>query len=162
VLDCSRSGISFFACLFLGVIMSSISPYYIKTKEINCSICIEPLSKHPHRFVRTQCGHLFHNRCFNEWRLSTNNDDPFLERPCPNCNRPAEDAQYIQRLAKTSNYKVIPAAVPGNKIWSNVQMIIREPDQEDLSSEQAYCFGIAAIICCIACHTLKYFKIPPF
>jgi Ring finger domain len=87
------------------------SHYHINTNIIDCNICIEALSKQPHRLVRTRCGHLFHNACFNQWRMTTG-ENASLQRPCPNCNRPAEDAQQIQR-EKGCRYVVIPSAMPG-------------------------------------------------
>jgi hypothetical protein len=96
--------------------MSSVttSHFHINTQETNCSYCSKKLSEQPDRLVRAKCEHVFHNACFNQWRMAPNRCDPSLQRPCNICVLPLEDAQYIQCVDKEgSRYVVIPSAVPG-------------------------------------------------
>ncbi|CAO3639230.1 unnamed protein product [Cunninghamella echinulata] len=45
---------------------------------LECSICIEPLHSEP--IATTECGHIFHNSCIQEWFRKDHNK-------CPLCNK---------------------------------------------------------------------------
>lgn len=49
---------------------------YKNTEKEECSICLEVGNK---KFVKTNCGHIFHKSCIDEWNLRSNN--------CPMCRK---------------------------------------------------------------------------
>jgi hypothetical protein len=57
----------------------SIKDLEIKEEDENCSICTSNMKKYNSR--KLVCGHMFHNKCIEEWFWSINHKTPI----CPYC-----------------------------------------------------------------------------
>ena len=61
------------------MVLTMVNNKFVKLKNsngtLNCSICMD--SNTNIHFIKTSCGHYYHEECINQWIIVKNN--------CPNC-----------------------------------------------------------------------------
>ncbi len=98
----------------MSIVESANMRFNVNTQD-NCSICLEPLSDERGSLVRAACGHIFHENCFMQWRMTPKDGVAYAlqEKNCSLCRGPLDTAQFIKPSSEDgTTYNVVPGAIP--------------------------------------------------
>lgn len=76
----------------------------IKNKNLECSVCLEPINRHSYK---TKCGHYFHKRCKNAFFNSKSETPQGTQIPCPMCRRDIQSEYKGDSRRATQNDDVV-------------------------------------------------------
>ena len=68
---------------------------YVNTND-NCNICLEPLSEQQDSLVRAACNHIYHETCFNQWRMTPKAYNDLRQKECTICRGPLDTSLFIK------------------------------------------------------------------